>query len=592
MEINYTITEDTVDEYTPAYNGFNVTNTYTPEQTRVTVTKAWDDKNDQDGIRPESITVKLLADGADTKKTLTLSSGNNWTGTFNNLDKYRDGGEEIVYTIEEVEVSGYDTVINGDASKGFVITNSHTPATTEVSGSKTWDDKGDQDGKRPDSITIRLYADGKQVDNVTVTAENDWKWSFKNLPEYENGSKITYTITEDTVPGYTTNVDGFNVTNSYTPGKTSVTVTKAWNDAGDQDGLRPAEITVKLLADGKDTGKTLTLSKENRWMGIFSGLDEYAGGEKIVYSIEEVSVKGYDSVITGDASAGFVITNSHTPVEIDLSGSKTWDDADDQDGKRPDSITIRLYANGEQVKVVTVTEEDGWKWNFTNLPKYENGSEIRYTITEDVVLGYQSEVDGMDVTNHYTPGQINIPVTKNWQDKDDADGIRPDSITVKLYADGKDTGKELILDQKNNWTGSFDDLDEYADGVKIVYTIAEVEVDGYDTAISGSAETGFVISNSHTPDIPDTPDDPDKPEDPDDPDTPDTPTTPDDPDNPEQPQNPGQPETPDTPKDDTPKTGDTTNLALWVVLLAISGTGLTATLIIGKKKRYRGKHMK
>lgn len=591
LEINYTITEDAVDEYTPAYNGFNVTNTYTPEQTSVTVTKAWNDAGNQDGIRPESITVKLLANGEDTKKELVLSDGNSWTGTFTELDKYQNG-QEVVYTIEEVEVNGYRTVVTGDASTVFTVTNSHTPATTEVSGSKTWDDKEDQDGKRPDSITIRLYANGEQVDNVTVTAENDWKWSFKNLPEYENGSKITYTITEDTVPGYTTNVDGFNVTNSYTPGKTSVTVTKAWNDAGDQDGLRPAEITVKLLADGKDTGKTLTLSKENRWMGIFSGLDEYAGGEKIVYSIEEVSVKGYDSVITGDASTGFVITNSHTPVEIDLSGSKTWDDADDQDGKRPDSITIRLYANGEQVKVVTVTEEDGWKWNFTNLPKYENGSEIRYTITEDVVLGYQSEVDGMDVTNHYTPGQINIPVTKNWQDKDDADGIRPDSITVKLYADGKDTGKELILDQKNNWTGSFDDLDEYADGVKIVYTIAEVEVDGYDTAISGSAETGFVISNSHTPDIPDTPDDPDKPEDPDDPDTPDTPTTPDDPDNPEQPQNPGQPETPDTPKDDTPKTGDTTNLALWVVLLAISGTGLTATLIIGKKKRYRGKHMK
>lgn len=590
--IDYTITEDSVDGYTSAVNGYDVTNTYSPEQTRVTVTKAWEDKNNQDGIRPVSITVKLLADGADTKETLTLSSGNNWTGTFNNLDKYRDGGEEIVYTIEEVEVSGYYKVISGDASKGFVITNSHTPATTEVSGSKTWDDKDDQDGKRPDSITIRLYANGEQVDNVTVSAENDWKWSFTNLPEYENGSKISYTITEDAVPGYTSVVNGYNVTNSYTPGKTSVTVTKAWNDAGNQDGLRPAEITVKLLADGKDTGKTLTLSKENRWMGIFTDLDEYKDGQKIVYTVEEVSVKGYDSVITGDASTGFVITNSHTPEEIDLSGSKTWDDAENQDGKRPDSITIRLYANGEQVKVVTVTADDGWKWNFTNLPKYENGSEIRYTITEDVVPGYQSEVDGMDVTNHYTPGQINISVTKNWQDRDDADGIRPDSITVKLYADGKDTGRELVLDQENNWTGSFDELDEYAGGVKIVYTIAEIEVKGYDTAISGSAETGFVISNSHTPDIPDTPDDPDKPEDPDDPGTPDTPTTPDDPDNPEQPQNPGQPEPPDTPKDDIPQTGDTTNLALWVALLAISGTGLTATLIIGKKKRYRGKHMK
>ena len=511
------------------------------------------------GLRPESITVKLLADGEATKHTLTLSSGNNWTGTFSGLDKYRDGGEEIVYTIEEVEVSGYDTVISGDASKGFVITNSHTPATTEVSGSKTWDDKDDQDGKRPDSITIRLYANGEQVDNVTVTAENDWKWSFTNLPEYENGSKISYTITEDAVPGYTSVVNGYNVTNSYTPGKTSVTVTKTWNDAGNQDGLRTGEITVKLLADGKDTGKTLTLSKENRWMGIFTDLDEYKDGQKIVYTVEEVSVKGYDSVITGDASTGFVITNSHTPEEIDLSGSKTWDDAENQDGKRPDSITIRLYANGEQVQVVTVTADDGWKWNFTNLPKYENGEEIRYTITEDVVPGYQSEVDGMDVTNHYTPGQINIPVTKNWQDQDDADGIRPDSITVKLYADGEDTGRELVLDQKNNWTDSFDDLDEYAGGVKIVYTIAEVEVDGYDTAISGSAETGFVISNSHTPDDPDEPD---------------------------------QPGTPDTPKDDTPQTGDTTNLALWIGLLALSGTGLTATAVLGKKKRYRGKHRK
>ena len=591
LEINYTITEDTVDEYTPAYNGFNVTNTYTPEQTSVTVKKAWDDKNDQDGIRPESITVKLLADGNDTEKTLTLNAGNNWRGTFSELDKY-ENGREVTYTIEEVSVTGYEPEISGSSSTGFTITNTHTPETITISGSKTWDDANDQDGKRPSSITIRLYANGVEQKDKEVTADDDWKWSFAGLPKYENGLEINYTITEDTVDEYTPAYNGFNVTNTYTPEQTSVTVKKAWDDKNDQDGIRPESITVKLLANGEDTKKELVLSDGNSWTGTFTELDKYQNGQEVVYTIEEVEVNGYRTVVTGDASTVFTVTNSHTPATTEVSGSKTWDDKEDQDGKRPDSITIRLYANGEQVKVVTVTEEDGWKWNFTNLPKYENGSEIRYTITEDVVLGYQSEVDGMDVTNHYTPGQINIPVTKNWQDKDDADGIRPDSITVKLYADGKDTGKELILDQKNNWTGSFDDLDEYADGVKIVYTIAEVEVDGYDTAISGSAETGFVISNSHTPDIPDTPDDPDKPEDPDDPDTPDTPTTPDDPDNPEQPQNPGQPETPDTPKDDTPQTGDTTNLALWVVLLAISGTGLTATLIIGKKKRYRGKHMK
>ena len=235
---------------------------------------------------------------------------------------------------------------------------------------------------------------------------------------------------------------------------------------------------------------------------------------------------------------------------------------------------------------MTVTAEDGWKWSFANLPKYESGSKIRYTITEDAVPGYQSEVNGMDVTNHYTPGKINIPVTKNWQDKNDADGIRPDSITVKLYADGKDTGRELVLDQENNWAASFDDLDEYADGVKISYTIAEVEVDGYDTLISGSAETGFVINNSHTPDTPD------KPDDPDDPDEPGKPTDPDDPDEPTTPTDPDEPDKPNPPKDDTPQTGDTTNLALWIGLLAISATGFTATLVLGKKKRYRGKHMR
>lgn len=560
-------------------------------QINIPVEKVWEDNNDQDGLRPQSVTVKLLADGNDTEKTLTLNAGNNWRGTFSELDKY-ENGREVTYTIEEVSVTGYEPEISGSSSTGFTITNTHTPETITISGSKTWDDANDQDGKRPSSITIRLYANGVEQKDKEVTADDDWKWSFAGLPKYENGLEINYTITEDTVDEYTPAYNGFNVTNTYTPEQTSVTVKKAWDDKNDQDGIRPESITVKLLANGEDTKKELVLSDGNSWTGTFTELDKYQNGQEVVYTIEEVEVNGYSTVVTGDASTGFTVTNSHTPATTEVSGSKTWDDKEDQDGKRPDSITIRLYANGEQVKVVTVTEEDGWKWNFTNLPKYENGSEIRYTITEDVVLGYQSEVDGMDVTNHYTPGQINIPVTKNWQDKDDADGIRPDSITVKLYADGKDTGKELILDQKNNWTGSFDDLDEYADGVKIVYTIAEVEVDGYDTAISGSAETGFVISNSHTPDIPDTPDDPDKPEDPDDPDTPDTPTTPDDPDNPEQPQNPGQPEPPDTPKDDTPQTGDTTNLALWVALLAISGTGLTATLIIGKKKRYRGKHMK
>ena len=526
-----------------------------------------------------------LKDGTDKTDTFTLKDG----GTH----KLENVGAGSSLTISETAKGWIPTVTTSTGTEaltpdadgsytvtvtpGMRITFTNRPETINISGSKTWDDADNQDGKRPDSITIRLYADGTELKDkaLTVTAEDGWKWSFTDLPKYADGKEITYTISEDTVDGYTPAYSDFNVTNSYTPEQTSVKVTKAWMDNNNQDGIRPESITVKLLANGQDTGENLALSDANDWTGTFTGLDKYQNGKEISYTVEETAVSGYDTVITGDASTGFVITNSHTPETTEVSGSKTWDDADNQDGKRPDSITIRLYANGTEVAHKEVTAEDGWKWSFTDLPKYADGKEITYTITEDAVTDYQSEVNGMDVTNHYTPGQVNISVTKNWQDQNDADGIRPDSITVKLYADGKDTGKELVLNQKNNWTGSFDDLDEYADGVKIIYTIAETKVDGYDTAISGSAETGFVISNSHTPATPDTPD---------------KPNTPTDPDEPKQ--TPGQSETPDTPKGDTPQTGDTTNLALWIGLLAISGTGLTATLVLGKKKRYRGKYIK
>ena len=507
-QIVYAVAEDAVTNYTPEVNGYDVTNHYTPGKTSVSVTKVWKDNDDQDGFRPESVTVKLFANGEDTGRTVILNEGNKWTAAFDDLNRDADG-KPVEYTVKEVlegaAADKYTSVISGDAGTGFMITNSHAPETVDIEGTKTWDDSDNQDGKRPDEITIRLHADGKPADTVTVSAEDNWTWTFTDLPKYAEGREIVYTITEDAVSGYEPDYEGYNITNTHTPDKTTVTVIKAWQDGDNQDGIRPEKVTVKLLANGKDTGKSLTLSEENRWTDVFTDLDEYAAGEKIVYTVEETAVDGYDTVITGNAETGFTITNSHTPAVTAFSGSKTWDDNNDQDGRRPDSITIRLYANGEQTEVRTVTAEDDWAWTFENLPKYENGKEIIYTITEDPVSDYQSEIYGMNVTNSYTPGQINIPVTKNWKDQDDADGIRPDSITVKLYANGKETGKVLILNQMNRWTDSFNNLDEYADGEKIIYSIAEVRVEGYEVSISGNSETGFVISNSHTPEIPDVP---------------------------------------------------------------------------------------
>ncbi|WP_455391354.1 Cna B-type domain-containing protein [Frisingicoccus sp.] len=352
--VEYTVAETEDDDYettppsnasgTVTENGTTVAFTNTkkqpvePEKVSVSVTKEWNDNNNQDGIRPNSVTVKLLADGKDTGKTVVLNEENNWEGTFTELDEYK-AGKKIEYTVEEVNVANdYKATVTGNAETGYKITNTHTPETTSVAGSKTWDDANNQDGKRPASITIRLHADGKEIEHKEVKADanGNWSWSFENLAKNQDGKAIVYTVTEDSVEGYTPTINGYNVKNTYTPGKTSVTVTKAWTDAENQDGIRPLEVTVKLLADNVDTGKTITLNAGNNWEETFTGLDEYKAGKKIEYTVEEVNVaNGYKATVTGNAETGYKITNTHTPETTSVAGSKTWDDNNNQDTGSP-----------------------------------------------------------------------------------------------------------------------------------------------------------------------------------------------------------------------------------------------------------------
>ena len=297
---------------------------------------------------------------------------------------------------------------SGVTSLNQVVQVTNQPETIDLSGRKTWRDANDQDGMRPESITLHLMANGVEKAQKTVTEQDGWAWTFDGLPRYENGVEIAYTIVEDAVPGYTAEISGPNITNRYTPELISVSVSKVWEDANDQDGLRPEEITVGLLADGVDSGRTLVLNEANRWTGTFDGLDEYSHGEKIVYTVREEAVNGYELQITGDAAAGFVLTNTHEPETVTIAGEKVWDDADNRYGKRPESITIYLLADGTNVEERTVTAESGWKWSFENMPRYRAGREITYTVAEEKVEGYTAEVMGYDVINTLMTAEVEI----------------------------------------------------------------------------------------------------------------------------------------------------------------------------------------
>ncbi|MDO4872630.1 MAG: Cna B-type domain-containing protein, partial [Carnobacterium sp.] len=140
----------------------------------------------------------------------------------------------------------------------------------------------------------------------------------------------------------------------------------------------------------------------------------------------------YKALVTADGIQLFI---SNKKVEISITGTKTWEDADNQDGKRPAKITVILNktVNGRTSKVAEKeVTKDNWTYAFNGLPKYENGNEITYSIEEVEVAGYRKEIQGYNLTNRYTPETVDVTGTKTWEDAGNQDGKRPEKITVIL----------------------------------------------------------------------------------------------------------------------------------------------------------------
>ena len=162
--------------------------------------------------------------------------------------------------------------------------------------------------------TFKVTSVANPADSWTLTTGADGTATSERLT---TGS---YTIEELTAPDgyvrdttvYTVNVDNQSGTIKIIENKKNahadIPVQKVWN------GAEGGAVTIHLLANGVDTGKTLTLSSDNNWQDSFTGLDAYAAdGSEITYTISEDEVAGYTSQITGDATQGFVVTNTQVP---------------------------------------------------------------------------------------------------------------------------------------------------------------------------------------------------------------------------------------------------------------------------------------
>ncbi len=408
---------------------------------------------------------------------LLINNNKEWVADTVTVEDDIQGGQTLDMTSFDITVFGYrnERFVGEKALEEF---RQKFPYSTITADDKTG------------HIHVRL--DQYDASQNTVNVAYKTKITDYDQKEFANNSKIWYQILyKDQVSGQESNHQVANVNaNGGVDGSryTSFTVKKIWNDKENQDGKRPKTITVQLYAnDQKVNDKTVELSDTNSWQASFGKLDKYdSQNQKITYSVKEVTVPaGYQSQVEGDSGVGFTITNTYTPEVISITGQKTWDDRENQDGKRPKEITVRLLANDAATdKVATASEQTGWKYTFTNLPKYKDGKQITYTIQEDPVADYTTTIQGFDITNHHEVALTSLKVIKAWNDKDDYYHKRPKEITILLKADGKVIREhQMTPDQQGKWEYTFDKLPVYQAGKKISYSIEEKQVAGYQVPV-------------------------------------------------------------------------------------------------------------
>ena len=621
-----------------------VTSTITNEKVKTSVSgeKTWVDNNDQDGLRPDEITVNLLADGKKVdSKTVTAKDG--WKYEFNGLDKFK-AGQAIKYTVAEAAVAGYETTYDG-----FNITNKRIPEKTKVTVNKVWDDANNQDGIRPLFITAILKANGIEIDRLVITAGPDgsWKGEFTNLDVYRNGVKVDYTVDEEVVPAdYTKTItgdaaSGFTIKNSHKPVEKKVTFSKVdldgveiagaqikiykgttatgtpvaeWTSVQDQSHelslpvgtyvfheeaapngyLAVTDITFQVNYDGTvtvldaqsnsavykggklvitdqydETPKKITFSKVNL------GGDEVEGAEIEIYAGDTVTGTPVEKWTSGttpkelnlapgtyvfheEAAPNGLLKVTDITFKVNYDGTVTVTNIGEKDAKGEDNkvvtdgskITItdktddlprkitfsKINLGGDEVEGAEIEIYAGEKAEGTPVEKWTSEAgkskiidlkpgiyvfheeaapngyvavtditfQVNYDGTVTVLNTNSNAVEYKDgklvITDQYDETTIDILVTKKWDDQDNKAGKRPEKNTVRLLADGKEVATQ-DLTAKNDWNHTFTKLPKYKNGKEIVYTITEDKVDGYQTDISGSVAKGFVIQNTYTPPV-------------------------------------------------------------------------------------------
>ena len=119
----------------------------------------------------------------------------------------------------------------------------------------------------------------------TEVKTSDGSWSFQS-----------YDKNEATVNGADVHFVG---TWTFAADSTTLTGSVIWIDNDNAAGRRPQSVLVHLLADGQDTGISVTIDEAMGWKYSFENLPRFKDGKEIIYSVREDEVEGYSNQAEG-----------------------------------------------------------------------------------------------------------------------------------------------------------------------------------------------------------------------------------------------------------------------------------------------------
>lgn len=391
------------------------------DTTMVRVRKVWSDSNYSG--RPSSVTFHLLRDAkelTDKQYTVNVDNNSSWTHTWTDLPRYDENGERYNYTVDEEITQGLkDGAYRVSITKRpyedgaeYTVLNTREPDAINAKVTKTWEDNANNDGKRPTKLTFHVWGTSDQpkdptnptedfearteqmiVQDVNVSSDADKQfWTFEGLPKQNiYGKPYTYTVTEESVDGYTTSgcstdADGtngsdakaaeqrtgcvftptgsstdkemdFQVTNKHTPETTTLNVTKQWDDDSDSDNGRPNSLTIWVLSS------------------IWNGKNDQP-------------LPGWPTPQNNSMCSDPKDTKAKNPVGVSCA-VLTQDNAKNAVTTTEASSDGAKETAGSSGSDTTNVASDEWAYAFTNLPKYYKGKEIHYSVTEEAVNGYK-----------------------------------------------------------------------------------------------------------------------------------------------------------------------------------------------------------